>query len=256
MNLDKQLIRSRFAKHFAGYHENAVVQKGMAEQLADMIEEAAATSPVGRGLEVGVGTGFLSARLLAAYPGATWFFNDLAPEAFGWVQAAAPSGSNLSFVTGDAERVPFPGELDLVASASAMQWFDDACGFIEKARNAIKPGGLLALGTFGPDNMSELRELTGRGLHYRTLTELGRLLENGGWSLLSAREWRERLLFPDAIALLKHVRETGVNAVASAFWTPRQMKQFCETYAHRFGREREGVRLTYHPVLVVGRKSK
>lgn len=256
MSLDKQLIRSRFAKHFAGYHENAVVQKGMAEQLADMIEEAAAADPVGRGLEVGVGTGFLSARLLAAYPAATWFFNDLAPEAFGWVQAAAPSGSKLSFVAGDAETVPFPGELDLLASASAMQWFDDARAFIEKARNAIRPGGLLALGTFGPDNMRELRELTGRGLHYRTLPELGSLLESAGWSLLSTREWREHLVFPDAIALLKHVRETGVNAIAPGFRTPRQMKLFCETYTHRFGWESEGVVLTYHPILVVGRNNR
>ncbi len=252
MNIDKQLIRQRFAKQFASYHEKAVVQREMARRLANMIGDAQSEHATRRGLEIGIGTGFLSARLLELYPGAHWYLNDLAPEAFAWVRPRE-TAANVSFLEGDAESVPFPGELDLIASASALQWFVDPASFFAKARAALRPEGLLALGAFAPGNMAEIQSLTGMGLPYPPTERLRSRLEEKGFQILAVDEWTQRLFFPNAAAVARHIRETGVNAVAPAVWTPRRWRRFHEDYERRFSDPSGRFPLTYRPVLLLAR---
>jgi malonyl-CoA O-methyltransferase len=60
--------------------------------------------------------------------------------------------------------------------------------------------------------------------------------------------------FPDALALLKHLRDTGVNGAASQNWTARDLKDFETRYRQRFGTPR-GLPLTYDPVWVIAQKA-
>lgn len=256
MDIDKQLIRRRFARRFASYHERAVVQKEMARRLASMIRRRKTASSVCRGLEIGVGTGFLSARLLASYPDAAWYFNDLAPEAFGWVARYAGQ-KNAVFLAGDAESLVLPDNLDLLASASAIQWFEDIPAFFTKARAVLRPGGLLALGTFGPGNMCELNHVSGGGLGYPAPELLTQWLRHAGFCDRRIDAWEQNLVFPNASAVLRHIRETGVNAVSAPVWTPRRLRRLCDDYEHLFSHASgEGVTLTYRPLLLTAvRKS-
>ena len=56
----------------------------------------------------------------------------------------------------------------------------------------------------------------------------------------------------DPLAVLKHLRATGVNSIGQQAWTRRQVSDFIARYQHEFGGE-QGVRLTYHPLFVVAR---
>ncbi len=54
----------------------------------------------------------------------------------------------------------------------ALQWTTDPVRMIERMVDAVRPGGVLALATFGPDNVRETAELTEHTLRYRTLPSL------------------------------------------------------------------------------------
>lgn len=253
MDIDKQLIGLRFANRLATYHRQAVVQKEMAWRLSAEIGHRKADAEGLRGLELGIGTGFLSIRLLDKYPSATWYFNDLVPQAFDWISKGGTP--NLIFcLPGDAEQITFPKELDILASASAMQWFENLPAFFTKAHAALKPGGLLALGTFAPGNLNEVRLTTGSGLEYPSVDRLEQWLLAAGFCGLHVDRWERALTFPNAAAVLRHLRDTGVNAVTSAIWTPHRLHRFCENYDRLFRTGNGSVTLTYKPLLLTAER--
>lgn len=252
MRSDKQRIGRSFARHFAQYDKAAVVQSDMAARLDAALEKH--TPPhaprVRRALEIGIGTGFLTRRLTSRFPEAEWWFNDLTPAAFDWIPAGLRHATPLE---GDAEALPYPEGLDLLASASALQWFDDLPAFFRKARTVLTPGGLLALATFGQQNLHELAALTGSSpLRYPTCTEFCQLAEGEGFTLLHRDEWRHTLHFDTARDVLAHLRATGVNGQATGkISTPAALRTFQRAYADAFATLEGKLPLTYHPILLL-----
>ena len=251
---DKQRIGRSFARHFARYDKAAIVQNDMAARLDASLEcRIPADAPtVKRALEIGIGTGFLTRRLTARFPHAEWWFNDLTPAAFDWIPAGLRHAVPLE---GDAEALPYPDGLDLIASASALQWFDDLPAFFRKAHTVLNRGGLLAIATFGQRNLHELTTLTGGGtpaLPYPTLEELCHLAEEAGFSLLHSEEWLHTLLFPTARDVLEHLRSTGVNGQSTGqISTPARLRAFHEAYARAFATPEGQLPLTYHPLILL-----
>ncbi len=251
MEIDKQLIGRRFARRYASYHHKAAVQKSMAARLARLVYKTLGSSRVRRAFEIGAGTGFLSHQLLRRYPEAEWHFNDLAPESAAWVKRISAASV---FLSGDAERIEFPARLNLLASASAVQWFTDLPGFFGKARAALDGGGLLAIATFGPGNMREVREISGAGLDYPSAAALAALTRQAGLHPIKSEEWNDRLFFETADALLLHLRETGVSGLSRTVWTKSSLADFRRRCAARFSRPNGLIPLTYHPILLLAQK--
>lgn len=252
MRGDKQRIGRSFARHFAQYDKSAVVQSDMAARLDAAVERylPPQARPVRRALEIGIGTGFLTRRLTARFPKAEWWFNDLTPAAFDWIPAGLRHATPLE---GDAEALPYPESLNLLASASALQWFDDLPAFFGKAHSVLAPGGLLAIATFGRQNLHELSALTGGSpLRYPTRAELCRMAEEKGFSLLHSEEWRHTLPFDTARDILAHLRATGVNGQSTGkISTPAALRSFHEAYARTFATPEGKLPLTYHPILLL-----
>lgn len=106
---------------------------------------AAAPNPR-RVLDVGSGTGYILRKLAAALPSAVELTGiDPAP---GMVRVASEQAGDerLRFVSGTAERLPFPdGAFDLVISTTSFDhWTDQRAGLAECAR-VLAPGGHLVL---------------------------------------------------------------------------------------------------------------
>lgn len=256
MRPDKQRVGASFARHYEHYEQAAVVQREVAERLADALVTAAPQLRVRRALEIGVGTGFLTRRLTALYPDAEWWFNDLSPAAFDWLPVGLAQSNTLA---GDAEALPYPAGLDLLAGASALQWFDNLAGFFPKARAVMHPGGVLAIACFGREHFRELTALVGSPLRYPDLSRLGDMATAAGFRLLHADEWLHPLLFDSARALLDHLRRTGVNGGGSStvrIATPAALRAFEERYRRAYGIPTGGLLpLTYHPLLLIARAS-
>lgn len=251
--IDKDRIGKAFARHYEQYHDAAVVQRLMAERLDAALAAAAPQLRVERALEIGIGTGFLTRLLTARFPQAEWWFNDLTPAAFDWIPAGL---SQVLTLPGDAETLPYPHGLDLLAGASALQWFDDMeRNFFPKAYRVLNQGGLLAIATFGHRHFHELAALTEMPLTYPTPAELAAMAEKAGFTLRHTEDWEHTLHFPDIRALLDHLRRTGVNGAASCrISTPARMREFGRLYAAAHPSEDDSLPLTYHAELLVAQR--
>ncbi len=249
MAIDKQRIGKTFARHYGQYDDAAVVQRAMADRLAAALAAHAPELAVQRALEIGIGTGFLTRHLAARFPEAEWWFNDLTPAAFDWIPVGLKQALTLE---GDAETLPYPHGLDLLASASALQWFDDIEKFFPKARGVMNAGGVLALASFGDRHFRELAAVADTPLHYPTPADFTAMAKRAGFTLLHAEDWEETLLFPSARDLLDHLRRTGVNgANARAITTPAQLRAFEAAYRAAHPTDNDALPLTYHAVVLV-----
>lgn len=252
--MNKQRIGLSFARHLSQYDREATIQRDIAGKLATALEAHAPSLCVSQAMEIGIGTGFLTRLLTQRYPQAEWWFNDLVPAAFDWIPKGLRHTHNL---IGDAETLPFPPALNLLASASALQWFDAPANFIRKSYKALKEGGVLAVSVFGEKNFTELNKLIGTGLLYPTLQQWQTWIRQAGFRILTTSEWLCQPTFSNARNLLSHLRNTGVNGIAAArITTPRQLLEFEHRYRQAFAHSSENGRLplTYHPLLLLAQK--
>ena len=256
MNADKSLIQRRFTHALSSYEAAARMQAEVAEAL---LAGLAATLPrlkPDTALEISCATGILTEKILARWPGlARLVVCDLVPGFAACIAAKSPKWPLVpAFLSGDIEELPIPGQFDCILSSSTLQWVHDFPALAAKLGRHLNPGGILAIALYGPDNFYEIRELTGSGLSYLSLAELQDILARH-FQILLAREQRSRLHFASPLDLLRHLRDTGVNALCSpAGWTKGRLARFAEAYQAHFA-ENGGVRLTAHPLYLVAQKN-
>lgn len=95
-------------------------------------------------LEVGCGTGWLSAKML---PFGEVVGTDLSPQSIAEAQRAYPG---VSFVACDFAALPISGKFDFVVSADTIAHVPDQRAFIDKIAGLMNPGGLFVLMTQNP----------------------------------------------------------------------------------------------------------
>ncbi len=99
----------------------------------------------GRMLEVPVGTGVLSMPVYERLPDADITCLDYSPDMMERArrQAEKRSLENVSFMQGDAGKLPFPdGSFDLVLSLNGFHAFPDKEAAYREVFRALKPGGI------------------------------------------------------------------------------------------------------------------
>lgn len=245
----KRLMAERFARAADTYEREAEAQRRIAGRMLGLLLPFVPV-PCPEIVEVGCGTGLYSRLLLRALRPERLWLNDLCPEmAARCADLVALPG--VGFLPGDAERMALPGRPSLVTSCSALQWFERPEAFFRKCLGTLRPGGTLAFSTFGPDNLREVRQASGRGLPYRPMNELTATLPSG-FRLLHAEEEALTLRFPHPLQVLYHLKRTGVTGLSgAAAWTRGDTLRFCERYV----RTADGsVTLTYHPIYIIARK--
>jgi len=165
--------------------------------------------PNGALVDLGCGPGYLAARISRRYPSVEVIGIDvnsdmLAAARRNWPKSAYP---NLSFVFGDAGRLPLAGaKVDtMVSSVSLHHWPDPAAAFAE-VRRALRPGGgfvlfdirrdapraaywALAIGQrfFTPPAIRRTNGAVGSFWAAYTVPELTALLRQSGWALRVTR---------------------------------------------------------------------
>lgn len=253
MATDSHRVAQAFERHYAQYNTDAVVQRHIAARLDEAIGQFCPELRVRRALEIGIGTGFLTRLITLRFPETNWWFNDLSPAAFDWIPADL---SRVQTLPGDAEHLPYPDGLDLIAAASALQWFDNLAAFFAKAFRVLNPGGLLAVASFADGHFPELSALRPAHLRYPSPQELSDWAEHAGLSVLLCKAWTETLSFRTMRDLLHHLRCTGVNGLSTAaIRTPAQLQHFEELYREQSRLPADGqLPLSYCPVILLALK--
>ncbi|WP_457573653.1 malonyl-ACP O-methyltransferase BioC [Desulfolithobacter sp.] len=252
MLTDKKQIGQRFARAAATYDSQAHIQYRVADRLLDLLEESGCTRPQDV-LEIGCCTGLLSRRLAARFPSIqTLYCNDLVDFSASIREKLGRHALCPVFLPGDIETIDLPTRFDLIISSSTFHWLHDLPALLAKLRHHLQPGGFLAFSMYGPENLREVREVTGIGLEYPDLSTVKDMLSDH-YRLLYASQHLEEFFFPDPMAILQHLRQTGVNSVRSTGWSKGRLQRFIEVYRQRFNGD-QGLSLTYHPMYLVARR--
>jgi ubiquinone/menaquinone biosynthesis C-methylase UbiE len=97
----------------------------------------------GRVLDVGCGTGEITARLATLFPAASFVGVDLEEPHLDRARARCESfGSRVQFELGDAMQLPFEeNEFDLVVCRHLLQAVPDAAKVLSEIKRVLRPGG-------------------------------------------------------------------------------------------------------------------
>ena len=250
-SMEKKLIRTRFSRAVGSYPQAAVVQRDVARRMAGLLHTYLPPAKCRNALEVGCGTGLFTRMLLREVRPQHLMLNDICTNVQSYFTDIL--GADVSFCGGDAERVPFPAGQDLIASCSALQWFNDPEAFFERCRRLLSEGGYLAFSTFGKENMREVASVTGTSLPYRSLEELSASLAQHYETVYSGEDLF-RMSFPSPLEVLKHLKQTGVTGIRRQAWTRAELADFCRRYAEMFTQSDATVSLTYHPIYMILKK--
>lgn len=253
--IEQTQISRRFTRALTTYDRHAGAQQQITQRLINMLRRHT-DMRFGRVLEIGCGSGGFTRRLKAGCTVDEWWVNDLC-EACHAVVGPLLDGSRWHFLPGDAETVGLPceGTIDLVASASALQWMNDQRGFLKKLAKVLAPGGTLLFNTFTPENLHEIRTLTGRGLAYPETADIRRWTIGAGLRLIEEETETIRLTFDTPLEVLRHLKLTGVTATGSpTTWTRRTQAAFCDRYRQLFSDGQGKVTLTYSPLYMLAVK--
>ena len=246
--IEQERIRRRFSQAVNTYDDHADAQKRICAHLVQLLT-VYTSSHFRRVLEIGCGSGGFTRLLKQECQIEEWVLNDLCEIWQSAIEELFPSAPPL-FLAGDAERLAFPGTFDLIASASALQWMKDLPRFLHKLSSTLSPGGMLAFNTFTPDNLHEIKELTGEGLTYPTAGQLREWLSTY-FRIVHEEEGNIALTFQHPLEVLRHLKYTGVTANASRVWTRGKQERFCWDYQERFPSADGGVTLTYRPLYIL-----
>lgn len=247
--MDKELIRNRFYKSLPTYDANAVVQSHIAHRLADLIVSYSRV-PVDHCLEIGCGTGLLTRALAARLQVNRFTLNDICDRVQEYYDSLR-STSTLEFMIGDAECMNFSNaQYQLIASASALQWFEHPIRFIRRCMSSLVPQGLIAVSTFGPDNMREVTRFTGVTLPYPDLDTLRAELSRD-FDLIHLDHECIELKFDAPMEVLWHLKNTGVTGIRDYSWTKSRLAEFSHYYTQHYRLGNGQVKLTYHPLYLI-----
>ena len=241
--MNKELIKQRFKRKLNSYNENARIQKQMAERLINMI--AASEEQVFNNiLEIGCGTGLLTQLAVNKFQFSDYTALDIVSECKDFIKNIH---SEIDFVSSDIEEYIKNTDktFDLILSNASLQWIENLPDFTEKIIGKLNHNGKLLFSTFGKENFREIYYVLGKTLNYHSIKELSDYLMV--YNPVIEEEVRI-MAFNSPKDVLKHIQNTGVNAISSETWTKKDLINFEKEY-NAFCINRPT--LTYNPIYVL-----
>ena len=159
---NKKRIAASFSRYSSTYDTHADEQfAGSAELVAYAAHYAADIIP-GPVLEIGCGTGLLSAELAAVFPDCDLEFTDLSPAMLAHcrekIAAAGRARPTQRYRVIDGDLLDAEGQYTLVVANFVVHWFADLARGLGRMMRALQPGGLLLCAYPGIDSYQEWRE--------------------------------------------------------------------------------------------------
>lgn len=260
----KQSIRRNFARRAGSYDRHAGVQRLMARELLGRVQEELALSR--RILEVGCGTGYLTASLHQGYPGSELVALDLDAALIEQARRRLGPNSRVSWLVADGEFFS-QGDFDLIISNAAFQWFTNPGEALQAYFQALSPRGCLAFATLGPRTFGELDaslRQAAAAMNLKTAPEIPArgFLNSQDWEDLLAQAGFSRVHmtrrictanFPTVPEFLRALQAMGATNPNPRPFSPRLLNALIQAYEARF-RTNGSVPATYEVIWAVARK--
>lgn len=248
----KGKVAEKFARASASYDDNASTQHDIAAKLCSMLP-----SKANMALEIGGGIGHTTEMLLANSDIRKLEVWDLlAKTSEACIKQSDCQGAEilekrygdktatLRVCDAETEIMKTPsGSIDLIFSASTVQWFNSLPSFLRHVARALRPGGEAIISTFGPQTMREIARTRNR--HYPDLQAIGRMIPET-CEIVKLEEDFMQMTFPSAIEALSHIKLTGVNALGGEK-SAKDVREILRNYPTLPSGEAP---LTYHPIYL------
>lgn len=258
---DKKLVASHFNRAAESYDRVTPIQAAMGRKLLELA--AARLDADARAiLELGCGTGILTALLRRRFADARILAQDIAPAMVAVARARLPEDPALETVVGDAETVPSRARanapFDLIIANAVVQWFATPLATVEAYRHLLRPGGILAIATFGPDTFRELRHAFRQAETALNLPHTPRTL-----AFPDADQWRRALpqaavsehrhcaRYPSVPEFLRTIRRTGATVAARSHPPLTHALYRAMTDAYPRNDHPHAVAATYHQIFII-----
>jgi malonyl-CoA O-methyltransferase len=233
---DPRHVRRAFSRASASYASAAKLQHEVEARLLESLDyyaegrEGDAQTP-SLVVDLGCGPGHASRALQQRWPKAQVLALDLAlpmlrqhdDETSAFARALPGALSRLlartpARVCADARALPLADHsVDLLFSNLCLQWIEDLPAVFAGFRRVLKPGGMLAVSTFGPDTLYELRgafagaDAVPHVSPFASIAQFGDALIAGGFRnpVLDRDELVTR--YDDLPALMRELRAIGAT---------------------------------------------
>jgi malonyl-CoA O-methyltransferase len=167
-------IQRRFDRAAASFDDadfvHAVTRDGLLARLEPLILEARSI------LDLGAATGSTGRLLRKRFRRAHIVSLDASHRMAARALAGKGWLSRGSAVQADASRLPFgDGVFDLVIANQLLPWIPDPGPAFAEVARVLRPGGVFAFATLGPDSLAELRRAWARvddGAHVHTFADM------------------------------------------------------------------------------------
>lgn len=154
--IDRRQVRHAFGRAARGYEQFDVLQRAVQATLLERL--AFCTATPARVLDLGAGSGRGTALLKKRWPGAEVLAIDVAVPMLREVRRHSRWRRPLRRVCAEATRLPLPDHsVDVLHSNLCLPWCDDLPALFGECMRVLRPGGLLAFSSLGPDTLMELR---------------------------------------------------------------------------------------------------
>lgn len=139
------------------YHRQSSLQQAMADEVLGQLSLGGTE----RVLDVGCGDGRITAQIAARVPHGSVLGVDPSRDmiAFASSHYGPPVQANLRFEVGDARRLPYRQEFDLVVSFNALHWVPEQGAALDSIKAALKPGGRATLRFVPQGNRQSLEDV-------------------------------------------------------------------------------------------------
>lgn len=241
MQTDPKLIKNQFKKSLDKYEANAFVQSLMADKLIENLSG----NEFSKVLELGCGSGLLTKKLIKKINYKKYYANDIVEKSKIYIDKIL---KDYVFLCGNAQRLNVNDKFNLIISNAMFQWFTNLEKAMDYYKGLLNSGGIIAFTTFAPDNFKEIKSLTGLTLDYRSEEEIKKILSRN-FDIEYFEKFDYTMNFTNPLAILAHMKNTGVNSVSSKHWGIKEVKDFCDRYKETY----PDLSLTYSPIIVVAK---
>ena len=218
--LDRAHLRASFERASASYESAADLQAQVANELLERVDAFSFNPRVV--LDLGCGTGRMARELKRRYPRALVIALDIAPGMLRQARRHQLLWRRFARVCGDALRLPLrDASVDLLFSSLMLQWCEPLGAALAEMRRVLAPSGFLALSTFGPDTLHELRAAWADADGYNHVNrfhdvqEVGDALMRAGLTEPVLDVDRLERGYPDTLSLMRDLKAIGAHNVTA-----------------------------------------
>ena len=268
----KQAIKRNFSNAARSYDENSGLQREVGGALLRHLPQPLPShGTYQRVLDIGCGTGTLTALMEGLYSRTSLFGMDIAPPMLLKAREKLKNaGARLA--GGDFDELPFSGSaFDLAASNLTYQWARDLLAAFKEVQRVLIPGGAFVFSTFGPGTLTELRQSLDMARELRVARdnggkgafkpvvfpgseEVSAALGRAGFVDIEVSSETIVKSYPDMLSLLKRLKLIGARNPNPPGFTglgkAGVIKAAAEIYGERFGLPGHGVGATYEVLYV------